>query len=94
LGELTAANPGAVELRSGEVPKTDRKTPTTMNSKAHNWAACRRLELERDRAARRQSEAIAARRRLHLWRMDRAGVKTDRFGPSDPRFAYLTRSYD
>jgi len=65
-----------------------------MTSNTQDWAARSRRKLDRARASRRRSEAIAARRGLNARETDRVGVKADAFAPSDPRFAYLTRSYD
>ena len=65
-----------------------------MTSNTQDWAARSRRELDRARGARRRSEATAERRGLNARRTDRVGVKADAFAPSDPRFAYLTRSYD
>lgn len=65
-----------------------------MTTKTQDWAARTRRELDRDRDSRRRSESIAARRSLNARRTDRAGIKADRFGPDDPRFAYLTRTFD
>ena len=66
--------------------------PSTITSETQNWAARTRREL--DRASRQRSRAIAARRRLDAQRSDCTGVEADPFGPREPRFAYLTRSYD
>jgi hypothetical protein len=66
----------------------------TMAAKTQDWAACRRRELERDRDSRRRSEATAAKLRLNARRTGCARVKADPFGPRDPRFGYLARSYD
>jgi hypothetical protein len=65
-----------------------------MTDKTQNRAARRRRELDRDRDSRRRSKAILAQRDLNAQRTDRAGAKVDRFGPLDPRFTYLTRTYD
>ena len=65
-----------------------------MTRKTRDLAARRRDELTRDRGSRQLSQAIDARRRLSARRVDGAGTKPDRFGPSDPRYAYLTRAYD
>jgi hypothetical protein len=64
----------------------------TMTRTDHDWAARRREELARDRGSRRVSSAIDARRRLTA-RATRH-VRTNPLGPSDPRYAYLTRTYD
>jgi hypothetical protein len=65
-----------------------------MTGNKQDWGARRRRELDRDRDARRRSQAIAGRRGVNAERTDRAGITADRFGPSDPRYAYLTRVYD
>ena len=65
-----------------------------MTTKTQNWPARTRRELDRDRDSKRRSEAIATRRGLNARRTDRAGVNTDPLGPINPRFAYLTRTYD
>jgi hypothetical protein len=54
----------------------------------------RRDELKRDVGSQRLSSAIDARRRLSARRVDAAGPRRARLGLSDPRYAYLTRSYD
>jgi hypothetical protein len=54
----------------------------------------RRGELNRDRTIHRVSLAIDAQRRLNARRADGSRTKADPFGPSDPRYAYLIRSYD
>ena len=66
----------------------------TMTSKTQDWAERRRRELDRDRASRRRSEAIAARQGLNAKRTDRAEIKADPFGPRDSRYAYLTQMFD
>jgi hypothetical protein len=85
---------GSRRVRFGAAPGADRKAPNTMTTKAQDWAARTRRELDRDRVSKRRSEAIASRRSLNARRTDRAGAKTDPFGPINPRFAYLTRTYD
>ena len=65
-----------------------------MTSNTQDWAARSRRKLDRARGSRRRSEAIAARPGLNPRQTDRVGAKADAFAPSDPRFAYLTRSYD
>ena len=65
-----------------------------MAAKTQNWAALTRRDLDRNRDSRRRSKAIATQRSLNARRTDRADVKVDRFGPGDPRFAYLTRTFD
>ena len=85
---------GPRRVRFGVDPERDRKAPNTMRTKTQNWAARTRRELARDPDSRRRSEAIATRRSLNARRTDRAGIKADRFGPGDPRFAYLTRTFD
>lgn len=65
-----------------------------MTTNTQDWGARRRRELDRDRDSRQRSEAIAAERRFNAQRTDRAGIKTDPFGPSDPRYKYLTDPHD
>jgi hypothetical protein len=43
---------------------------------------------------RRPSQAVDARRRLSTQRPNTTGTNASRFGPSDLRFDYLTRSHD
>jgi len=50
--------------------------------------------LTRDRGSRRLSSAVDAQRRLNARRADGARTKADPFGPSDPRYAHLTRAHD
>ena len=57
-------------------------------------AARRRGELARDRGSRRVSSVIDAQRRLNTRPARGAPTKADPVGPSDPRYAYLTRTYD
>ena len=63
-----------------------------MTRTEHDRAARRRGELARDHASRRVLLAIDAQRRLTAARDNR--VKPDPVGPSDPRYAYLTRTHD
>jgi diacylglycerol O-acyltransferase / wax synthase len=56
--------------------------------------ADRGAELSRDRVRRRPSQAVDARRRLSTQRPNTTGTNASRFGPSDLRFDYLTRSHD
>jgi hypothetical protein len=65
-----------------------------MTTNTQNGAPHGRRERDRDRDSGRRSEAIAARRSLNARRTDRAGIKADPFGPGDPRYAYLTRTFD
>jgi hypothetical protein len=53
-----------------------------------------RREPNRDRTNPRVSSAIDAQRRLNARRADRARINADPVGPSDPRYAYLTRAHD
>ena len=55
--------------------------------------ADRGAEFSRDRVGRQLSQAADARRRLTAQRRDPPGPAR-RFGPSDPRYDYLSRSYD
>lgn len=65
-----------------------------MTQTEHNSAAGRRGELTRDRGSRRLSAAIDARRRLNSRAADGTRANADLHRPTDPRRAYLTRSYD
>jgi hypothetical protein len=56
--------------------------------------ARKRGELTRDRGSRRLSPAIDAKRRLDAGRVDSPRTKPHPVGPSDPRYAYSTHSYD
>src|SRR5437667_9522258 len=60
----------------------------------HNSAARRRGELTHARGSLRLSRAIEARRRLNTRRAAGSRTETHPHGPSDPRYAYLTRSHD
>ena len=60
----------------------------------HDRAARRRGELARDRRSRRVFSAIDAQRRLNARPARAARTKAYPFGPSDPRYGYLTRTYD
>jgi hypothetical protein len=57
-------------------------------------AARRRGELARDHGSRKVSSAVDAKRRLNVRRARGIPTKTVPVGPSDPRYAYLTRTYD
>ena len=65
-----------------------------MTRTEHNWAARRRGELTRDRGSLRLSPAMDAQRRLNTRRADGPRTKADPHGPSDPRYADLTRAHD
>ena len=65
-----------------------------MTHTEHSRAARRRGELTRDRGSLRLSRAIDAQRRLNGRRPDGTRIKADPLGPTDPRYAYLTRVYD
>ena len=56
--------------------------------------ADRGAEFSRDRVGRQLSQAVDARRRLTAQRRSPTGTSASRFGPSDPRYDYLSRSYD
>lgn len=66
----------------------------TMTRIEHDRTALRASELTRDRGSRRISSAIDARRRLNALSARDTRTRADRVGPSDPRYAYLTRTYD
>jgi hypothetical protein len=57
-------------------------------------ATRRRSELARDRGLERISSAIDAQRRLTAQAARDARTTADPFGPSDPSYAYLARTYD
>ena len=66
----------------------------TMTLRRQDLAARRRGELNRDHGSRRVSSAIEAQRRLNSRRADGGRTRADPLGPSDPRYAYLTRTHD
>jgi hypothetical protein len=66
----------------------------TMKRAEHDRAVRWRGELARDRGPRRVSSVIDAQRRLTAQMARDARTEADPFGPSDPRYAYLTRTYD
>ncbi|MFL5861798.1 MAG: hypothetical protein ACJ780_13625 [Solirubrobacteraceae bacterium] len=59
-----------------------------------NDLARKRGELSHDGVGRRLSPAIDARRRLNADRRGGGASRASRVGPRDPRYDYLTRSYD
>ena len=65
-----------------------------MTRTQQDWAARRRGELARDHRPRRVSAAIDTQRRLNAQPSRGTRTKADSVGPSDPRYAYLTRTYD
>ncbi len=65
-----------------------------MADKTLNWAERRRLELDRDRRSQPRSPLIAAVSSAEIARTHAPGIQAGPFGPGNPRFAYLTRSYD
>lgn len=93
--------PNPVERAGGSRPLPLRVVSTegwegwkTVTRTEQDRAARRRGELARDRGSRRVSSAIDAQRRLHARRERGTPTKADPVGPSDPRYAYLTRTYD
>ena len=64
-----------------------------MTRRRQDLAVRMRGESNRDRGLRRVSAAIDAQRRLNLRRADGTRTKAHPVGPSDPRYAYQTRSY-
>ena len=60
----------------------------------HDRAARRRGELARDHRSRRVPLAIDAQRRLTVQSARANRTKPEPAGPSDSRYAYLTRIYD
>ena len=75
-------------------PTEGREGLKTMTRMRQDLAARRRGELNRDRGSRQLSSAIDAQRHLNARRADSTRAKAHAVGPSDPRYAYLTRSYD
>jgi hypothetical protein len=66
----------------------------TMTRTEHDRAGRGRGELARDRGSRRVTSVIDAQRRLTARAARDAETKAHSFGPSDPRYGYLTRTYD
>jgi hypothetical protein len=58
------------------------------------WAARRRFERSAIADRGSLSQAIEAQRRLDTRQADGTEAKADRFGRSDPRYAYVTQSHD
>ena len=85
---------GSRRVRFGVDPETGQEGSNTMTNNTQNGAPHGRRERDRDRDSRQRSEAIGAGRSFNARRTDRAGIKADRFGPGDPRYAYLTRTFD
>ena len=65
-----------------------------MTRSEHNRAARRRDVLAREPWSRRIPLAIGAQRRLTAQSAADNRTNPDPAGPSDPRYAYLTRTYD
>ena len=84
---------GSASLPFRANPTEGREGLKTMAPIRPDLAARRRGELDHDRGSRRVSSAIDARRRLSTRRAD-STRKTAPVGASDPRHAYLRRSYD
>ena len=85
---------GVLALFLTRGPDRGREGLKIMTRTEHNRAARRRGEPTRDRGSRRVSSAIDARRRLDARRADGRRTTADPVVPSDPRYAYPTRSYD
>ena len=65
-----------------------------MTHTEHDRAARRRGELARDHQSRRVPLAIDAQRRLTARSGREKRTELDLAGPSNPRYTYLTRTYD
>ena len=65
-----------------------------MTHTEHDRAARRRGELARDHGSRQVPFAIDAQRRLTAQSARDERTKPDPAGPSDPRYACLTRTHD
>jgi hypothetical protein len=83
----------ASEHLSG-VPTEGWEGVETMTRTQRDWAARRRGELAGDHGSRRVSSAMDAQRRLKARPARGTRTKADPVGPSDPRYAYLTRTYN
>jgi len=57
-------------------------------------AVRRRDERSRDRGSRRVSSVVDVQRRLTARAVREARTEAEPVGPSDPRYAYLARTYD
>jgi hypothetical protein len=60
----------------------------------HDRAVRPRRELARDQRSGRVRVASDAERRLAARAARDGAITAEVFGPSDPRYAYLTRTYD
>ena len=83
-------SPSSLRARSTEGSKGVKMLTRT----EHDRAALRRGELARDHRSRRVPSAIDAQRRLTVRPARNTRNKADPVGPSHPRYAYLTRTYD
>jgi hypothetical protein len=81
-------------LSFGADPPEGREGLKTMTRRTRDLTERRRGELKRDRTNHRVSSAIDAQRRLNTRPADGTRTKADPVGPSDPRYAYLTRAHD
>jgi hypothetical protein len=84
-----------IGARSARANPTERREGLkTMTHTRQDLAARRRGELNRDRGSRRLWSASDGQRRLNARRALGVRTKAAPVGPSDPRFAYLTRVHD
>ena len=65
-----------------------------MANKTLDWAEHRRLALDRDRGSKPRSPLTAAKSSAEVALTDVPEIRAEPFGPGNPRFAYLTRSFD
>lgn len=71
------------------------KASKTMTRKTQDWVVRRRRDLDSDHGFSTPSPVIDTdRSRQSAQRAGGTRTETDPHGPSDPRFAYLTRSFD
>ena len=70
------------------------KGVSAMANETLDRAERRRVELGHDRGSRPPSAVITADSSAEAERTDVPEIQADPFGPANPRFAYLTRSYD
>jgi hypothetical protein len=85
---------GVLALSFRAIPTETREGLTTMTRTEHSRALQRRAELTHDRGPRQLEPAIDARRRLNTRRSDSTRTNQDPHGPSELRYACLTRSHD
>lgn len=91
---ISSKRAGVLALFLARGPNRGMGRREDMMRTEHDQAARRRGELARDRRSRRVFAAIDAQRRLNARPARATRTKAYPFGPSDPRYGYLTRTYD